>query len=213
MLIHITPRFICCRQSGPNVSLADLTIAELGLTLIGGTDIVSRRPFPNKTHVVACRKAGLKAVVGIFIESPARLSTFTVVSRWAISNKRLVTHRLSYTVLDEELDAVTDNMAFWRPYYCKESGELQPSRWPASAIGQTPSQAKPRMELTPREDVRSTAQDFVMRGCIVERTEVFHMPTVSKTLLTQAEATLTQARMPTLESAFHPDMPLDLRPL
>lgn len=58
MLIHISPQFLTCEASGNDCEIVDLTIPELDLSLKGGSDIVSRRPFPNKRYVVASRKVG-----------------------------------------------------------------------------------------------------------------------------------------------------------
>ncbi|EPH0302014.1 MULTISPECIES: DUF6012 family protein [Pseudomonas aeruginosa group] len=44
---------------------------------------------------------------------PRRIQEYTAVSRWAINAEIVVTHRVSYTVLDDEFDLVSDNMLLW----------------------------------------------------------------------------------------------------
>ena len=52
-----------------NVALVDLQIDPLGIRLVGGDDLATRRPYPNKMYAVACRKQGQKAINGILIET------------------------------------------------------------------------------------------------------------------------------------------------
>ncbi|CAB3802588.1 hypothetical protein LMG28614_05651 [Paraburkholderia ultramafica] len=73
MLIHITPRFFTCDQSGPFVELIDLRIDPLDLFLRGGKELTTRRPYPNKHFAVACRKAGSKAIDWILVDTPNQL--------------------------------------------------------------------------------------------------------------------------------------------
>ncbi|MBY0574242.1 MAG: hypothetical protein K2P84_11215, partial [Undibacterium sp.] len=91
MLIHITPSFYTCEQSGANVELVDLRVDELGIHVRGGEDLVSRSPYPNKRYVVGCRKVGQKAINGILIETAEHVDIYTVVTRWAINAETIVT--------------------------------------------------------------------------------------------------------------------------
>lgn len=130
MLIHIRPR---CLSPYPNVALVDLRIQELDLHLIGGTDLDSRRPYPNKRYVVACRKVGRKAIDGILVETAKPVSAFTVEARWALEAEHVATHTVRYEVLDQDFDAVSDHMLLWGATSASLGGWT--NRWPETVKG------------------------------------------------------------------------------
>ena len=66
MLIHITPRLLKPSSVGLTCGLIDVEVPELGLMLKEGRELVARTPYPNKRYLVASRKQGLKAIVGLF---------------------------------------------------------------------------------------------------------------------------------------------------
>ena len=68
MLLHLSPTL--CNE-GQAVALVDVHVLPFGLRLVGGVDVVARRPYPNKTYHVACRKVGRKAVRGILLAALA----------------------------------------------------------------------------------------------------------------------------------------------
>jgi hypothetical protein len=57
MLLHLSPRLLWPYK---DASIVDLEINPLGLRLVGGVDLITRRPFPNKHYKVACRKRGVQ---------------------------------------------------------------------------------------------------------------------------------------------------------
>lgn len=179
MLIHITPQFITCAHSGPDVALVDLNIEPLGVLLRGDVDITARRPYRNKRYTVGCRRAGRKAIAGILIDTPAPVAHFTVVTRWAIRAEIVVTHSVRYEVLDTELDTVSDNMVLW--YGTGGHGEAAwPSRWPEVHQGAIPARAQPRMQLTPDPARTGCYEDHLLDGLIAKRSEVFPLPTIGR---------------------------------
>lgn len=91
----------------------DLTVAELALNLIGGGDLTTRRPYPNKHYRVGCRKIGQKAVSGLLIKAEGHVPHYTVTTRWAVGAERIVSHVVRYRVLDDDFDCVTDEMTTW----------------------------------------------------------------------------------------------------
>jgi hypothetical protein len=156
MLLHIRPRLFCPFK---NVALVDLTIEPLGLQLVGGVDLATGRPYPNKRYTVAYRKQGRKAIDGILIETGNPIEEVRYTARWAIEAALLVTHRVLYTVLDREFDAASDNACLWHGY----SGELGgwANRFPAGAKGLAPAAIEPMIEVVPREfDRRGTEPDY-----------------------------------------------------
>jgi hypothetical protein len=197
MLIHITPRLLTCELSGHHCELVDLTIAELGLHLRNGKELVSRRPYPNKRYVVACRKSGQKAIDGILIETPSPVTEFSAVSRWAIAGELVVRHRVNYAVLDNDYDAVSDSMTLW---YATYSGLK--SRVPDSMPdGWTPASTQPRMDLSPDTARMGAILNRTVDGLIVERTETLRMRTIERCRLLD-ESRAVRDRLPTLSSAF-----------
>jgi hypothetical protein len=204
MLIHITPRiYLAYRYDMPACELVDLTISELGMTLLGGEDLASRRPYPNKNYVVACRKVGQKAIDGILIDTHRPVRTFCAVARWAINANLVLTHRTNYVVLDDDFDAVSDKMVLWDSMPENMGG--WGSRWPEFARGWAPAHAQPRMDMSPITDDHAhrvgDVQDSIgAHGLIAERIETFRMPTIERGRLHGERAIWD--RLPPLETAF-----------
>ena len=182
MLIHITPRLFRPASVALTCALVDVTLPELGLVLREGHELATRTPYDQKRYLVACRRKGQKAIVGLFIETPRPLDAFTVVTRWAVEGEALLTHRVRHVVVDRAHDAVTDNMALWRA--TSPSLGSFPNRWPRSVPATwIPAEAQPRMDVLridagPR--VGEVTDEVSATGLIRERSEVFRMPTVER---------------------------------
>ena len=101
MLLHIRPRLYSPFR---NVSLIDLDI-DLGIHLVGGVDLATRRPYPNKHYTVACGKEGHMAIDGILIETLIPADEIHTTARWAIEAAFCVTHHVRYKLLDHDFDA------------------------------------------------------------------------------------------------------------
>ncbi|ENA27175.1 hypothetical protein HMPREF1487_09388 [Pseudomonas sp. HPB0071] len=198
MIIHITPSFLACSQSGSNCELVELVLPEFGLTLKGGVDIVTRRPYPNKRYQVACRKKGQTAVIGIFIETKERVSEFTSIARWSIGAERIATHEVNYIILDNEHDAASDDMARW--YSWSHEGQMFEVRWPEVSKHWSPASARPRAQLTQLPKRNGLIADSIVDGVITRRVETFHMHTLERE---RVLASRSWAKcVPTLDSAF-----------
>lgn len=192
MLLHIRPR---CFSPFREVELVDLTIACLGITLIGGKDLATRRPYPNKRYAVACRKRGLRATDGILIETPERLCAFTMVCRWAVNAEFVARHEVHYLLVDQEFDTASDNMCLW--YGTRDWS----SRW-SDDISGTPASAAPRMDIEVGGGRVGDVTDTVdaHSGWIFERRETFRMPTLERSRLTGHP--FSNDRSPGPDSAF-----------
>ncbi|EGC9888836.1 hypothetical protein GYC09_004600 [Salmonella enterica] len=200
MIIHLTPRMFASFANpahAPACSLIDFRSPELGLYLKGGVDVVARRPYPNKRFLVACRKIGQKAIDGILIETQRRVVEFNTLTRWAVGAERVVTHHVRYFVLDDEFDAISEKMVLW--HATGDSLGNWPSRWPTWAKDATPAATQPRMELFVRER-GGTFADRIEGGLIVERAEVFQLPTIEPERFIPARFEFD--RMPVIEHAF-----------
>jgi hypothetical protein len=180
MLIHISPRYYTCKRSFGLVQLIDVRIEELGVHLRDGIDIVARKPYPNKYFLVACRKSGRRAVDGLLVDTEQHVPSYTVVTRWAVAAEVIVTHRVKHVVLDDEFDTVTDKMSLWFAW----QGRQWASRWPGGHQGGSPMECQPRMQLTPSPARQGAVIDAVVDDIIMERAEVFPVPTVERDRVT-----------------------------
>jgi hypothetical protein len=182
MLLHIRPRLYSPFR---DVSLIDLEIEPFGMRLVGGEDLKTGRPYPNKCYAVACRKKGHKAFDGILIESEAFIKKFRCTARWAIEADSVVTHRVDYKILDRKFDAASDSMMFWHAC-CAELGGWS-NRFPPGAERSIPLVSQPMMEVVPESaDRRRASQDVVEGEWIVSRRECFAMPTIERGRILQS---------------------------
>lgn len=197
MLIHLVPRMYACRINDP-CALIDLTCAELGLVLKADKDLTARRPYLNQNYLVACRNVG-QAMQGILIAAPQFVRDFTVVTRWAVADRHIATHRVRYLVLDDEYDTVSENMMLWSAVH----GD---SRWAARYPGDyndfSPVDVQPSMRVRPPVQQKNDAADVLdEQGFIRERSETFLMHTIERERLHQHYCSVNE-RTPDLEAAF-----------
>jgi hypothetical protein len=176
MLLHIRPRLL---SPFKRVSLVDLKIEPIGIHLLGGVDLTTGRPYPNKHYAVACRKQGRKPLDGILIETKRFIERMSYTARWAVEAELCVTHHVDYKILDHEFDAASDSMMLWHRC-CAELGGWS-NRFPPGSETKVPMTTEPVMEIDPRTvDNRRACEDTIEGGWIVSRSEVFCMPTIEK---------------------------------
>lgn len=200
MLLHIVPRLFACRVNEPQCDLIDVDCPALGLKLRNGIELVARRPYPNKHYLVACRKVGQKAMNGFLIETTERVREFTATTRWAVGGDRIVNHQVQYIVLDDELDAISENMGLWFST-CEGLGSWG-NRWPDLPKEWTPAAAQPRMELVSRERKGNYSDRINGRGQIVERSEIFQVRTIERERIEQRAGLILSDRIPHVDHAF-----------
>ncbi|MDY7563473.1 DUF6012 family protein [Pseudomonas sp. AB6] len=197
MLIHLIPNILADRTNVP-CSLVDLTCSELGLNLTGGKELTARRPYPNKNYLVACRKVGQKAVNGFLVETQGPVREFTVVTRWAVAASHIATHSMRYILADAEFDTVTEQMMQWGATHPSQ-GDYK-SRYPTGCTYGSPLESQPRMEAFKRiKRVGEFTDQLDKHGAVIERSEVFRLPTLERERLTRS---LFGDRMPSIENAF-----------
>jgi hypothetical protein len=190
MLLHITPRLFSVYKV---VDLLDLEIEPLGIRLVGGKDLATRRPFRNKLYSVACRKQGQKAINGILIETASPIDEFRYVARWAVEASLVVTHKVDYRIVDRDFDAASDYMILW--HGCRE--EL--GGWSNRSAG---AQRQPAMEvkllsgkwIENRRDIYDC-----QTGLIMERNESLAMPTIERERILSC---MVGDRLPSIGAAF-----------
>jgi hypothetical protein len=115
MLIHISPRFYN-PYSDVNAEIHSVDIPEFNLSLKGGVDIVTRKPFPNKTMQIVCRKIGRKAINGLFLETNEIVENFTLIAKWMV-NDNICTHQVHMHIVDKDFDAATDCIMLWGGFF------------------------------------------------------------------------------------------------
>lgn len=175
MLIHVRPRLYSQVFSA---EIVDVSIEELSLNLIGGVDLVTKRPYPNKGYHVASRKIGRRSVDGLFIEVPARVEEFTVVSHWLHSHGTVVEHVVHYKVLDEEFGAISDDTTMWYGR-SEETGNWSP-RWP-TGVWPNPVRYEHMMTLERALNCeRDINIEYDTSGIACFREETFPLPTLER---------------------------------
>ncbi|MEZ8930339.1 MULTISPECIES: DUF6012 family protein [unclassified Vibrio] len=204
MLLHLVPK-IMNRYSNVELELIDVQIPELNVTLTEGKDLVVRKPFPNKSYHVACRKVGRKAMHGLYLEVDKQLTNFSVITHWkakcanwADEQEKTLTHRVNYTVADTDFDAISDDHTLQYGQFGFES------RWLTDFRINPPVKTQPRMDVLICEyhkrgeniSIEDEYQDVVM----VNRVEEITLPTVEKERLIKSAA--HNDRLPTLEQRF-----------
>ena len=208
MLIHITPTIFIGSYDKPlECELLDLTVKELGLTLVGGKDLATRRPFPNKHFLVGCRKVRKTAMNGILIESREALSSYDVVTRWEVFSsfvrRFVLTHHCTYNVIDTEFEAVSDAMHLWSATAGEPLGDWA-SRRPKGMKWVPSVPWQPKMDIWSAShggiERQGDVHDLVKNGRVLERVETFQVPTIEPERLLSYRG--WSQRIPGMELAF-----------
>jgi hypothetical protein len=224
MLLHIRPRIYCPFGDEANrhlaVKLVELTLEPPGLYLRDGIELASGRPYPNKGYIVACRRQrSRKAIDGILIETDRPEGDLICTAKWAIDAELVVTHRVQYRLLDQDFDAATDDATLWGawlPSNGKDWPGPWPDRQPAWARALAGLAVDPCMQIrslpenerleADREEAKHQKQLTDMldeHGIIIERREIFPMPTVERERLTDPRFNQTlHMRLPQIEAVF-----------
>jgi hypothetical protein len=195
MLLHIRPRLF---SPFKNISLIDLDLMPFGIHLVGGGDLTTRRPYPNKHYAVACRKRGHKAFDGILVETERFVNELFYIARWAVEGELCVTHSVDYKVLDHDFDAASDCSMLWFGC-CDELGGWG-SRMPPRGEERIPMVVEPMMEVVAKNVARRrVCEDTVESGWIMRRHEIFVMPTIERERILR---TKLNERIPPIDMAF-----------
>jgi len=200
MLVHLRPRFYCVQPW--HVELVDVRLEPLGLILRNGVDVAAGRPYPNKGYLVAHRKLGRLAADGLLIDCKDMPSTIECVARWSIEASYIASHRVTYQILDDEFDAVTDDMTLWARWLGRTSPAWN-TRMPSWAKGLSPVEAEPVMEIESTRGTRLNTRDYTCLdehgNPVLERHQQYAMPTVERFRLAPSKY---RSKMPLLSTAF-----------
>lgn len=204
MLLHLVPQVVN-RYKDVELELTDVTIPELNVTLKAGEDLVVRKPYPNKSYYVACRKIGRKAMQGLILELDKTIQAFTVITSWHVKSRlwaKTLTHQVNYTVADTNFDVVSDDHTYL--YACDNFKD----RWLTDFQIDPPVNTQPRMDVLICDyhkrgesvSIEDEYDDFVM----VKRTEDVTIPTIE--LERFKSRSMHGSRLPSLDDRFIVDI-------
>lgn len=213
-LLHIRPRFFANIPhleavelgdipSLQDIQLDDLTVEPFGLKLTGGIELATRRPYPNKNYLVACRRQGTKmAVDGILLAFSSHVDHLHVTERWSIGAELITTHRIDYKIIDRDFDFASDDKTLW--YGFGEWSNRAPA-WVGDKQYRYRVERDIKMELVGRlpigqEPISVLKGDRFARGFLIERRQELPMPTIERgRLMTHADV----GRKPHFDSSFY----------
>ena len=183
MLLHLVPQ-ISNVYKNVDVTLVDVKIPKLDLTLTSGIDLKTNRPYPNKTYQVACRKDVRVLTAGLIVETKEFLPRFSVFTRWSIQPTKTLTHILThivhYEVRDRDFDTISDNhvlLLATDEFTYRKSEELRDL---------PPLTTQPRMEVLFNKqrhrrgeyvDIKDT---YSADGCLIQRVEHLSIPSIER---------------------------------
>jgi len=192
MLYHLIPKFY--DEEDNHVAVHQIAVPELNFILNGQQEISARRPYPNKSYLVVCRKKGKKAINGLLLELPDEFRDFTLVTTWKVNVVYSVTHTVRYRVTGNQGDVVTEDMSLWH----KTSGH--PSLWPAEYSNYSPLQIKPCMEFKPSLPRTLQPKDVFGPSGIQHRVEALSLPVMELERFNERDS--VYGRLPALSDAF-----------
>ncbi len=114
MLLHTVPILLSQVRLGTGRGLLDVRVPEIGLTLVGGRDVTTRTPYPNKSWLLVGAK-GNPPTDGLLIDVGAA-RRMTVITRWGIDGERVITHEVHIEAVGEPRDVIAANSALWSMY-------------------------------------------------------------------------------------------------
>lgn len=107
MLLHIAPKLLTAHALS-TAGLASVEIPGFRLKLPGEKELMTRKPLSNKCYYVGRRRPG-KASSSSLLGPPHTVDEYTIISEWETVSD-LHTHTVRYIVLDNRLDAASDEM-------------------------------------------------------------------------------------------------------
>lgn len=199
MLVHVTPKILCEFGNAKTLAVAAVEIWPGDMpgecvALRGGQDVMARRPYPNKTISVVCRKQGRKAADGLLLSFGWPVEEFRVATHWSIAGCALATHVVNYRLADgyAVYPTASDNPHLWD----------EEDRLPGNKAGLGSGWGFPRMEI---DGKRARAGDKLdEQGWIVYREEECRIPTIPRERLVNPPGWID--RLPRLADAFRLDI-------
>lgn len=198
MLLHLIPRLFVNAAEAHECFLIDFDCSALGLKLRSGIELVARQPYINKRYLVASRKVGRKAMNGFLVETTNPVREFSTITRWAVGADRVISHKVRYVVVDQDMDAVTESVLLWSAMSPGLGGFSK--RWPAGTDLIAPCQ--PSMELVSGDRGGHYVDKVDPSGLIIERSEEFRVPTVERERVLYDSKISIYDRIPTADMAF-----------
>ncbi|MGX2950962.1 DUF6012 family protein [Ursidibacter sp. B-7004-1] len=203
MLIHLTPTFINPYQN--------IKVILKNLIIIAGEDnfeykipvkdLALKKPYPNKSYYVACKKRENRAFIGLLAHiEEEKPNTFTVYEEWeTITNDDLKYkhfHYIKFNLIDNKHTITSQDFLLWRQY----STDIHKDWIPVSCT--------PKMEFDTgilRNGTRSNEIEdgYYFNGILKQRTEQYNVPTIPHIELIERGNSLFPNRMPELIDGFN----------
>lgn len=199
MLIHLIPKIFANPVAHP-CELIDFSSPELGFTLLAGKDLMAKRPYLNKNYLVACRKAGQKAMDGVLFDIPTIPEMFSTVTRWMVNGQYEVTHEVVYQILDGEFDAISDDPGMWYGRCAYGDKPARKVRWPVAVSGPVRT-TWPYMEVIHQHNRAGDIFDILFDQRLLSRFENYPLHTIERERLLEEMAEPTR-RFPALKDVF-----------
>lgn len=208
MLLHLAPKLIT-PWSKLSYRVVDVTIAELGLQLVGGEHIGTCRPLPDRSILICRRLIGNKPRSGILVCTDKRIDSFTVTTRWAVHAQDLLIHHVTYQILDQDYSAITDDVTLW--HGGGHDGLALANRCPEDYAEVPPTSVSPHMSIIPSFRSGHYEDRFNADGTITERREYFRVPTIERRRLRMQKQ--PPEGMPSYSEAFQVSLVRPAAPL
>ncbi|CAH7417181.1 conserved hypothetical protein [Vibrio chagasii] len=187
MYFHVTPKFFKAGfEPCDATSIVDVTIPELDIVLVGGKDIKTGRPLPNKGYEVVSLNKGRKAILGLLFKTDKSVDQFTVISRWKTVTERLgevvSEHSAVYILQDRDYDLYTDRVQLWGDYETDDNQYT--SRMNSFSLSGSPLEITPSMHRYKNSVRNDYVTDVTIpvsaedRLLVIERKETMLMPSL-----------------------------------
>jgi hypothetical protein len=180
MLLHYDISFQSATRLGVGRSIIDMSIPEVGITLVGGRDVMTRTPYPNKHYVLPCAK-GRKAEQGMLIDVGDAPDEMTLVTRWAIDAERVAVHEVAIRHAGPRRDVIATSASLWRAWG-HDDWTWDDDAWPAWADRNNGAMfMDPRMnELDRGQETMRPRDDVVADGRVIRRRESLDVTSIGR---------------------------------
>jgi hypothetical protein len=182
MLLHVLPR-IYNEYADFKIALIDVTIPELNVKLRGGHELTVGRPYNNKNYLVAYRNGGRKALNGFVVSTEEKLTSFSVITRWAVNAHNVITHTAIHPILDSDFELVSQDAMLMHRFSQTHATNFL-SRFPEGQLyNYSPLELTPAMRFLKSSCVKSVlpfVKDELNGDFVMKRTETLPLPTLEK---------------------------------
>jgi hypothetical protein len=184
MKIHLTPTLFL--RGDHQVSLNRFRIDAFNLDL-KSNDLKINRPYPNLNHIVGHSISEKKNTAGLLFETQSIARKFDSESIWLVDGVEIL-HVVKYDIIDEDFDAVSDQMIYWYAFANDANKHFQ-SRIPIQYCGTPPLEIQPKMEYKSTVFSHYSKDTLNDENYIIKRVNTLSLPTLESDRLTVSDKT------------------------